>query len=389
MVLLFLQQPERLKTPTYLLQNTSVTRIHRDTATIPEDAAKQHVGFLKVHKAASTTTQAILLRFGWKRNLTFVLPPEFNKFGFPNIISMYDPPNENNTLSLRGSRTFDVLCHHVIYGKEEWDKVLPEGYALIGTVRDPWELFKAMINYMRPFYFKKIKEENFIHVFLQDPLKYEPKVFGLSLTNNRMSFEFGVHQDIIKNRNFAAFRKYLEKLDKEFGVVIVKDRFDASLVLMKRYLRWSLEDILYISKNVKTNFYSYTFNTTHEDQIRFEEFCKFDRILYNFFTRRLTNQIIAEGPSFPLEVQHYKNVRGFVDDFCCKFPKLVKSIQIEESPWNPTFEINREDCSLLQQNELDFTQNIRIRQFGSALWTRQNRHKNSTSDALIDKNEPK
>ena len=284
---------------------------------------------------------------------------------------MYDPPNENNTLPPPENRSFDVLCHHVIYGKKEWDKILPLGYALVGTVREPWNLFKATLNYMKPFYFNRIKEENFIHAFLEDPRKYEPKNFRMSLTNNRMSFEFGVNHDIIFNRDYSAFKQYLEKLDREFDVVIVAERYDESLVLMKRYLEWSMEDIIYASKNVLSKHYRFTFQTTLDDQEKFANYSVFDHILYDFFKKRLDKQIIAEGPSFADEVKQFQAVRAFVENFCRKVPHSVKTVVIEESDWNPTLEISREDCTLLIQSELVFTQAIRLRQYGSATWTKK------------------
>ena len=348
-------------------------RVHHNPATVTKtniddvNNVKIHIGFLKVHKTASTTTQSIFLRFGWRRNLTFVLPPEYNKNGYPNVISTVDPPNEKNVLPPPIGKAFDILCHHVIYSKSEWDKFLPPGYALIGSVREPWKQFMSMLNYMKPGYVVGIKENDFVRAFLQNPHKYEPKNIRRSLTNNRMSFEFGVHPDIIYNRDIPAFKKYLEQLDNDFGVVIVAERFDESLVLMKRYLQWSLEDILYVSQHVYTQNYSLTFEPTLEDQINFENFSVFDRLLYNFFSQKLDNQIIAEGPSFANEVKHFQAIREYVENVCHRKPRVPVN-------GNPAIQISRTDCALLKKPELRFTQDIRRIQYGSATWTWLNRN---------------
>ena len=43
---------------------------------------KNNIVFLKVHKAASSTVQNILMRYGAERNLKFVLPKRGNYFKY-------------------------------------------------------------------------------------------------------------------------------------------------------------------------------------------------------------------------------------------------------------------------------------------------------------------
>lgn len=330
---------------------------------------RTQIGLLKVHKAASTTLQAIFLRFGWKRNLTFVLPPEYNYFGYPNIISIYDPPNGNNTLPPPSNKTFDILCHHVLYNKEEWAKYLPLGYSLIGSVREPWELFKSMLNYMNPLYIRRIKSSDKVATYLHNPLKFEPKDIQLSMTNNRMSIEFGVHPDIITHRNFKAFNAYLKELGEDFGVVIVAEQFDESLVLLRRYLHWPLKDILYISKNIRRPWGNETYMPHMEQIENFKSFSAFDYLLYDFFKKKLNNQIAAEGPLFAKEVERFKEVRELVENFCYGILVDIHYVTISSSEWHPEFDIKRDECDLLRKGEIEFTQDIRKRQYGSATWS--------------------
>ena len=340
---------------------------------------RTQIGFLKVHKAASTTVQAIFLRFGWKRNLTFVLPPEFNYFRYPNIISLYDPPNERNMLPPPVNTSFDILCHHVLYDKEAWDKVLPLGYALIGSVRDPWELFKSMLSYMNPYYIRRMKSDDKVTTFLQDPLKFEPNDTQLSFTNNRMSIEFGVNPDIIKTRDFKGFQEFLQKIGQEFDLVIIAEQLDESLILLKRFLNWSLKDILYTSKNVRNMTYTAKDIPRKNNLDKFKTFCAFDYLLYDFFKQKLKTQILAEGPLFSSEVRRFQEIQEHVENFCKRFPKHIPFVGIAESEWNPEFLVGREDCDLLLKYEITFTQEIRKRQYGSATWKRKlirkaNRH---------------
>ena len=330
---------------------------------------RTQIGFLKVHKAASTTIQAIFLRFGWKRNLTFVLPPEFNNFGYPNIISTYDPPNGNNTLPPPENQTFDILCHHVLYNKEAWEEYLPLGYTLIGTVRNPWELFKSMLNYMDPWYISQIKSKDKVRTFLRNPLKFEPNDTQLSMTNNRMSIEFGVDPDIIRTRDFKAFQEFLKKIGKEFDLVIIAEYLDESLILLRRYLNWSIKDILYISKNIRTTKYNTKYIPRKTDFAKFKTFSAFDYLLYDFFKEKLEDQILAEGPLFSSEVTRFQMIKKLVEYFCLRIPESIPFVTITKSDWNAEFRVDREECVLLEKQELNFTQDIRKRQYGSATWT--------------------
>ena len=343
----------------------SSTRSHPGSRTIASiNVPRTQIGFLKVHKAASSTLQSIFLRFGWERNLTFVLPPEFNKFSWPNIISTLDPPNENNTLPPPANKSFDILCHHVLYNKEAWAKYLPLGYAVIGSVRDPWELFFSMLNYMSPAYINRINSSDKVTQFLQDPLRFEPTDIKSSITNNRMSIEFGVDQEIIKRRDFKAFQGFLMQTGKEFDLVIIAEHFDQSLILLKRYLNWSLKDILYVSHNVGKQL---KYIPRQTDLAKFKTFSAFDYTLYNFFKQKFEKQISAEGPKFSLEVEYFQLIKHNVSRFCKTIPENMPYISITKSEWNPMFKVNRDDCDLMVKGEIPFTQDIRKRQYGKAI----------------------
>jgi len=80
------------------------------------------VAFLKVHKAGSSIAQNIFLRYGESRNLTFVISKHREGQYGDNVISIATSINEDNTLPPPPNKTFDVLCCHVLYNKETFDK---------------------------------------------------------------------------------------------------------------------------------------------------------------------------------------------------------------------------------------------------------------------------
>jgi len=338
-------------------------------STVPSNY-KKHIGFLKVHKAASTTAQAIMLRFGWVWNLTFILPPEFNKFKYPNIISFWDSITEQNILPPPSGRTYDILCHHVVYNRDAWAKVMPADTSIIGTIREPLSHFRSVVNYFQPDVLRKLAKTSNdpIAEFLSSKELLMNEIPKYSVLNNRISFEYGVPLNIIKSRNITDFNAYVnDVLDKEFSVVIIAERFNEGLVLMRRMLNWNLKDILYAMKNRNT--YATVFTVTEDHREMHRQYAALDYLLYEHFVNRFNHQIDLEGESFQREVEHFEETRQGVETFCHLDINFKDYVTVPASEFNSEFMVDASDCDLLHILEIAFTQKIRARQYGSATWT--------------------
>ncbi|KAH3872390.1 galactose-3-O-sulfotransferase 3-like [Dreissena polymorpha] len=329
-----------------------------------------HVGFLKVHKAASTTTQSIFLRFGWRRNLNFVLPPEYNAFKYPNIISINESVTPYNTLTPPVGHHFDILCHHVLYGRDQWASVMPNDSVTIGTVREPFSHFKSILNYFQPGVIQRLemKDHDPVRTFLKSPQKYDSPKPQMSFLNNRLAIEYGVNPDIIAKGDNARFLDYLQNvLNKQFAVVIPAERFDEGLILMKRRLHWNLNDIMYAMKNVRKK--PARFRVSEDLKSLHREYSKFDYMIYDFFFEKFNREVNLEGLNFQREVEHFKKTRQAVEEFCNNKHNTSNEMKIQSSEFNEEFIITKDDCTIMQKGEIAFTQMIRLRQYGSANWT--------------------
>lgn len=71
------------------------------------------------------------------------------------------------------------------------------------------------------------------------------------MTNNRMALEFGFPLEVFRSRKkkTAAITEYLDQLDSEMDLILVVEKLEESMVLLRRILNWKLQDILYIHKN--------------------------------------------------------------------------------------------------------------------------------------------
>jgi hypothetical protein len=64
-----------------------------------------------------------------------------------------------------------------------------------------------------------------------------------------MAVEFDFPESLFTNYSNEESSSYLEKLDREFELVIILEHFTESAVLMRRLLGWTIKDILYLKKN--------------------------------------------------------------------------------------------------------------------------------------------
>ena len=323
----------------------------------------RHLVFLKVHKCGSSTVQNIFMRFGYLRNLTFVLAHDNkskSETNYVNVISYKQSLTEDNIVPPPEGRHYDLLCCHVIYNREQFRKYLPMDAVYIGIVREPIKRLESSIGY-----FKLLQNVSFSD-FASQPLKYS-KAFP-SMINNRMAFEFGFTKDFFPSAsaNLHSFDNItkrialnIDHLNKEFDFLIINERMDESLVYMKRLLRWQLKDILYLpllgAKKERRRFTEYEAN-----QLR--DFLYLDYAVYEFAVKRFEAAIATERNNFQEEVKHFQDKNDIVKQFCQT--RDSEELVIEASVWNKEFIVTRSDCKLFELFEMTFIQKIRKQQYG-------------------------
>lgn len=306
-----------------------------------------HIGFLKVHKAGSTTIQNVLFRFGLKRNLTFVLPDYSNFF-------LLHP-----TLPVKPGGHYDILAVHSVYRKEDFDSVLPLDHVNIGIVREPLNRMISAAYYYRDTFNKShllsVPRSNFIQELINHPEKYEKEFF--SETRNSMGRDFGF-DSTIKDTHIDAILKRLVFLDREFKLVLITERFEESLVLMKRYFNWKLSDILFIPRNAYKHEAE---KLTEEQRAKHRKTCFLDYAIYDFFWKVFDYKVENEEGDFKDEVRQFKNILDQTTSFCGRSKSPNNNLQIFATRWNDDFGISHSDCALMEMDEMKFIENLRAR----------------------------
>lgn len=304
-----------------------------------------HIAFLKVHKTGSKTAQSIFLRYGIERNLTFVVPN--NKSWHRNIISINDTviPGYNIIPPPKGKH-FDILCFHVVYNRTAFEKLMPNDTKYVGILREPYLQFDSTLRYFKPN--EVFGNGRNVSTFLKNPQLYENEDVTFSFTNNRMAFEFGFPSHLFKNFNATEATNYLQKLDKEFDVVLVNEYMDESVVLLRRILNWNVRDILFLTLN--KNRRKHTVDTSElEKRKLYRQYAKLDYALYEYFLVRLWRQIHFYGHDIMSEISYFKSLRKTVEVFCST--DSMADLFIQESKWNKRFSLDRRDCENMDKHE--------------------------------------
>ncbi|KAK3758189.1 hypothetical protein RRG08_005369 [Elysia crispata] len=92
----------------------------------------RQVVFAKVHKAASSTLQNILLRFAMAKDLDVLLPKTGEHLNeiFPKI-------HPEDLIEHAEGQKFDILCNHLIFNEDEIAVYIPRNALRFAILREP------------------------------------------------------------------------------------------------------------------------------------------------------------------------------------------------------------------------------------------------------------
>lgn len=212
--------------------------VHVRMAAAPAPApAVSSLIFIKTYKTGSTTMGSMLFRAGMRRNLTFVADDAKRHYITVNTTAC---PTCNITL-------FHDFSHRM-HGPEYYQRFVPAGGPFVTIVRQP------VSRYLSDFYYHVLPDigPNFT---VSEVLTALPRCINKTFP---MAQTLGLDDATVAaaaNANgsgaaaHAALSAAVEAKAAQFRVMLVLERLDESLVLMKRLFRWSLADILYLTVN--------------------------------------------------------------------------------------------------------------------------------------------
>ena len=311
--------------------------------------------FIKCMKCATQTVAGVLRRYAFTRRLNVMLPRDYNIYlGWPYLLDEVDyRPSEE---------TFNCLIEHAVYNRTIMKPLFPSDTQFITIIREPWSHFKSTFHYFKVDKIAEIKAKDPLVEYLKNIRNYDsiykhhnsyPYRFcipdGFSVTRNLLSHCLGMplgfpqdRDDI--SRNEVSVYSYITQLDKEFGLVMIMEYFDESMIFLKRLMKWSYKEIVY----EKVNIGNYT-HDTYPDSIKkkHKKWSPIDYIVYDHFRRKMESQIRNGGLAFQNELKKFKQILQDVNRFC----KSVKqSLQFTSKITLKEFTFSGYECAFLSED---------------------------------------
>ena len=316
----------------------------------------------QVHKAASTTVFNVFIRFAMSRQLNVMFPRHGNILsqGKPGLRELAPHPKAPPF-------HFDILCNHVIFNYKTISPYFPPDTKYVAIVRDPWtQVHSAYYYYTNVYPTAYMKKAFNLEEFIRKQPQYEPRDPFKSFTNNRMSLDLGLPPSHVTNSSYVT--PFLRHLDSVFHLVLIADRFDESMVLMKRLFGWTMKDIVYRKLNTQKVPRKKTEQSDPDLEKQFKRFEHFDVAVYEHCTKIFNQKIENEGPDFADELETFVSIRKQICEFCDG--KISGSeLVIFRSKWNEQVVVQRAECAVLSVGELTLNTAARMKQIARLLHT--------------------
>ncbi|CAB1348149.1 unnamed protein product, partial [Coregonus sp. 'balchen'] len=206
---------------------------------------KNHIVFLKTHKTASSTILNILYRYGDSRNLTFALP--LNKHS-----QLFYP--------------FFFASHFV----EGVRKVMPKDTFYFSILKNPVAMMESIFTYYKsiPAFHKAHSLDDFLDNGWRD---YNTSLPNNHYARNILTFDFGFDNNVatetpgdLETRAATA----IGAIEQDFHLILISEYFDESMILLKRALCWSLDDVVSFKLNSRSERARHMLSPHTADKIR-------------------------------------------------------------------------------------------------------------------------
>lgn len=307
------------------------------------------VVFVKTHKTGGTTITNMILRHAERNNLLVGLPIQdhWELAGYPATFDsrLIDPLTEK----------YDVLCHHFRYDEQEISKKVADDATYVTIMRNPISNYESIFGFFRDYPFAQwVGRNGTLKTFLSDPAAYYDKTTPWYFrAKNYMAYDLGFDNE---NATAEYTREAIMKMDAKFDLVMITDRFEESIVMMKELLCMSDEDVIYLALKVRRETQSTELTTDEAKKIR--EWNSLDTALYDHFEKKLDMAIEKYGRDrMSLEVNKLRAELRDVEEKC-----VDTYAQQRLTPWIRRIKLRRksgDQCLKMTWGEVKFADHIR------------------------------
>ena len=333
------------------------TAVHQRVSSSACGDERRHILYVKMIKCASTTLVSIFRRFGAARNLSFLLPVGkriYVGWPYPVRSTFYRPSRDG---------LYDMLTEHAVYQHDALTTLFRRPPAIITSVREPLAQFRSMYKYYNLAQIAAVGGDGSPDVYLRNLSQYEGRYMstsaaplrhcvpdGFSMSKNLMAFNLGYDRRLDAVANRSRVGDWLADIDRHFTLIIVVEHFVESLVLLRRLLCWTHDDVTFLRQNV-AEYSSRERAANPETEAIYRRWSDVDYALYDYANRTLWTRIRRQGSDFWDEVRHFQAVLRNVTLFC-QTGRDRETVYVAASKWSRDFHVNRRNCTALAKDLL-------------------------------------
>ncbi|XP_023321017.1 galactosylceramide sulfotransferase [Eurytemora carolleeae] len=319
------------------------------------------IGFLKIHKCASSSVQNIILRYALKNQLNVVLPTRGNYLG--NIKNPFSREMLRGTPWEEAELEYDIFCLHTVWNQSEVEKTLGEGASYVTMIRDPVDIFESAWGYAQLSNFYKMDLETFALSPKTGLLAEEnpTKTFG----QNQILRDFGLHPDNFTNG--LAVEEKIKQIEDKFNLVLLAERFQESMILMKNELCWDYRDVINMKLNARQELKKTSLSPKAREAL--EKYLSQDYLVYNHFKKIFEKKVEMFGKEkMEKELNILDHANKNIREVCSLQETKNENISGENKLWGKGLVAYQVDidknpvCRFMALSELNFLQVMREEQ---------------------------
>ena len=286
---------------------------------------KTRIAFLKTHKTGSSTFSSILNRFTDYQGTDVAIPRNDVRFNWP-------APFSHQYVQLPRLRTgkADMLNLHSVLNYPELRKVMKSGFRLVTILREPVSQFRSMFYYLGlPKHYGLTNYTDPVAEFMKDPYKYHHFKPYLKVGREKYFEENLIRNGNLYDLDFAHFKTnggggterglkdFIKFLENAFHLVMITEKYDQSLLLLKKLMCWQFMDIVYAKKHVNPHLQNSSAVLANQTAESIRAWNRDDRLLYQHFSKRL-DRIIAtqDQQQFNEDLNNFRKLNILVLKYC-------------------------------------------------------------------------
>lgn len=182
---------------------------------------------------------------------------------------------------------------------------------------------------------------------------------------NQMLYDFGVHSSDFNNPE--KIKEAIARIDNYFDFVMIAERFDESIVILRHILCWDLDDVISLTINARTD--SYRNKLSDEAVKNLRDWNMGDKMLYDLYVRKFEQTVNEIGKrQIEYEVQELQKRRDEWLHYCVEKQVQARNLTAYKI-WSSKVSgyilkpnIHNQTCENLVKPEGYYTSEIRQKQ---------------------------